>query len=91
MKKEHYTLVVITIMVTIISVQSYFLNKVAEIEVENPEPVCTTLECEVERRTATIFERDRSEYMETSRLKALSELNQEMMEMTSNPEKRLNN
>ncbi len=78
-------------LILIIILQARVLKDVADIEYIAPEPVCTSLECEVDRRTVQVFEREQSNFMEQSRLMALEELNDEMTELITNPKKRLNN
>lgn len=80
----------ITFLIVVIAIQAHILIRASEIEVDNPEPVCTSLECEVARRTITMYEASYDDNMERARLEVLLEMNKEMQEMTTNPDKRLN-
>jgi len=81
----------IILLLGVIAFQTHTLIIASEIEVTAPEPVCSSLECEIDRRTISKFEENYGDNMESARLQVLSDMNKEMQAMVSNPEKRLNN
>jgi hypothetical protein len=42
-------------------------------------PECAPLQCEIERRTLEVYNRDHDKYLEQSRLQAMTEINNELM------------
>ena len=87
MTKQHK---VATGLILILAVASGFaiMFGITEQEYHNPLPpeTITIVEecdtnCQIERRTMEIFERDRNEYLEQSRIKAMTEINQELQDL----------
>ena len=85
MTKQHK---VATGLILILAVASGFALVFGTTEQEyhaQPETITIVEECDIacqiERRTMEIFERDRNEYLEQSRLKAMTELNSEFQEL----------
>ncbi len=81
----------VAVLVTIIGIQTHLLVLASEIEVEKPAPVCTSIECAVERRTLVKYEQNHDINMESARLQVLLDINSEMQGMTLDKSKRLDN
>lgn len=81
-----FLIVIIVFQARAIMVQS------STIEFDRPEvePVCTSLDCEIERRTVAKYEENYADNMESARLQVLLDINQEMQFLATDPEKRLN-
>ena len=82
---------VISILVIVVGIQTHLLVLASEIVVENPDPVCTSIECAVERRTLVKYEQNHDINMESARLQVLLDINSEMQGMTLDQSKRLDN
>jgi len=82
---------VISILVIVVGIQTHLLVLASEIVVVKADPVCTSLTCEIERRTITKYKDNHDMNMESARLQVLQDLNTEMGVMITDKTLRLNN
>ena len=82
---------VIMVLLGIIGFQTHLLVLASTFEVEQVEAVCTSIECEVVRRTTVKYEDNYKDNMEQARLQVLLDMNNEMQGMVTDQSKRLNN